>query len=79
MIPLFPLGTTLFPGGLLPLKVFEPRYLTMVRAAFQSGEPFGIISLKSGSEIVTPGQGEELHEMGAVSYTHLTLPTISSV
>ena len=68
MIPLFPLGTTLFPGGLLPLKVFEPRYLTMVRAAFQSGEPFGIIPLKSGSEIVTPGQGEELHEMGVMAH-----------
>ena len=68
MIPLFPLGTTLFPGGLLPLKVFEPRYLTMTRQAFQSGEPFGIVALKTGSETVKPESREELHAMGVMAH-----------
>jgi uncharacterized protein len=68
MISLFPLGTTLFPGGLLPLKIFEPRYLSMTRRAFQSGEPFGIVALKSGSETLTPQAGEALHEMGVMAH-----------
>jgi len=68
MIPLFPLGSTLFPGGLMPLKIFEPRYLTMTRHAFQSGEPFGMVALQSGSETVVPEQGEVLHKMGVMAH-----------
>lgn len=68
MIPLFPLGSTLFPGGLMPLKIFEPRYLTMTRQAFQSGEPFGMVALQSGSETVVPEQEEVLHKMGVMAH-----------
>ena len=41
-VPLFPLGTVLFPGGLLPLKIFEQRYLDMAAACLKAGSPFGI-------------------------------------
>jgi hypothetical protein len=51
MIPLFPLGTVLFPDGPLPLRVFEPRYLDMVSRCMKDGSEFGVVLLMSGSEI----------------------------
>ncbi len=50
-LPLFPLTTVLFPGGLLPLQVFEVRYLDMVNQCHRAGTPFGVVSLISGSEV----------------------------
>lgn len=49
-IPLFPLNTVLFPGGILPLKVFEARYVDMVRECMKQELPFGIVLIKSGQE-----------------------------
>ncbi|MFZ2294806.1 MAG: LON peptidase substrate-binding domain-containing protein [Polaromonas sp.] len=53
-LPLFPLGTVLFPGGLLPLRVFEVRYLDMIGKCHKTGAPFGIVSLTEGSEVRKP-------------------------
>jgi uncharacterized protein len=50
-LPLFPLGTVLYPGGLLPLQIFEVRYLDMIGKCHKAGAPFGIISLTEGSEV----------------------------
>lgn len=50
-IPLFPLGAVLFPGGLLPLRIFEARYLDMVGECMREQKGFGICSIKSGSEV----------------------------
>ncbi len=50
-LPLFPLHTVLFPGGILPLKVFEPRYVDMVRECMKQETPFGIVLIKSGQEV----------------------------
>ncbi len=50
-LPLFPLGTVLFPGGYLPLQIFEVRYLDMVSKCFKAGAPFGIVTLTQGSEV----------------------------
>jgi Lon protease-like protein len=44
-LPLFPLGTVLFPGGYLPLQIFEVRYLDMIGKCFKNGAPFGVVSL----------------------------------
>ena len=44
-LPLFPLGSVLFPGGHLALRVFEVRYLDMVRKCHQAGAPFGVVAL----------------------------------
>ena len=49
-IPLFPLHTVLFPGGQLPLQVFEPRYVEMISTCFKSDQPFGIVLIESGHE-----------------------------
>jgi Lon protease-like protein len=50
-LPLFPLHTVLFPDGLLPLKIFEARYLDMARDCLREGAPFGVCLLKSGGEV----------------------------
>jgi Lon protease-like protein len=48
-VPLFPLKTVLFPGGVLPLKVFETRYVDMLRECMKRDEPFGVVLLKTGT------------------------------
>jgi len=48
-LPLFPLQSVLFPGGLLSLKVFEARYLDLVADCLRSRRPFGVVCLKQGS------------------------------
>ena len=53
-LPLFPLGTVLYPGGLLPLQIFEVRYLDMIGKCHKAGAPFGVISLTEGSEVRRP-------------------------
>ncbi|MFK8019900.1 MAG: LON peptidase substrate-binding domain-containing protein [Pseudomonadales bacterium] len=54
-IPLFPLGTLLFPRGRISLQIFEPRYMDMVKSCLRKGVGFGIVGLKSGSESVQAG------------------------
>jgi Lon protease-like protein len=49
-IALFPLNTVLFPGGLLPLRVFEPRYLDMVGRCLRADSVFGVVLLDAGSD-----------------------------
>jgi Lon protease-like protein len=44
-IPLFPLGTTLFPGGVIALKIFEARYLDMMKRCLRESSPFGVVSI----------------------------------
>ena len=53
-IALFPLGTVLFPGGLLPLRVFEQRYMEMVSACLRGNEPFGVCLIREGKEVGAP-------------------------
>ena len=53
-LPLFPLGTVLYPGGSLPLQIFEVRYLDMIGKCHKTGAPFGIVSLTEGSEVRKP-------------------------
>ncbi|CAM2148326.1 LON peptidase substrate-binding domain-containing protein [Paraburkholderia tropica] len=55
-LPLFPLHTVLFPGGLLPLKIFEARYLDMARECLREESPFGVCLLKSGGEVAQPDE-----------------------
>ena len=67
-LPLFPLGTVLFPGGVLPLRVFEVRYLDMVRKCHRAGAPFGVVSLRSGQEVRRAGNAQEqFHDVGTLA------------
>ena len=49
-LPLFPLKTVLFPGGPLPLRIFEPRYLDMISRCLKTNTGFGVVGIRSGSE-----------------------------
>jgi hypothetical protein len=56
-LPLFPLHTVLFPGGLLPLKIFEQRYVEMTTACLKGHQPFGVCLIEQGDEIAQGGAG----------------------
>jgi len=51
LLPLFPLQSVLFPGGYLPLRIFEPRYLDMIARCEKEGQAFGVVSLIEGGEV----------------------------
>jgi len=53
-LPLFPLSSVLFPGGTLGLRIFEPRYLDLVKRCGRSGEGFGICLVLEGREAGMP-------------------------
>lgn len=53
-LPLFPLSTVLFPGGRLDLRIFEPRYLDLVRECARTGAGFGVCLIVRGSEAGSP-------------------------
>ncbi|MEX8519877.1 MAG: LON peptidase substrate-binding domain-containing protein [Leptothrix sp. (in: b-proteobacteria)] len=50
-LPLFPLGTVLFPDGLLSLRIFEARYLDLISHCLRTGASFGVVSLTRGGEV----------------------------
>lgn len=58
MIPLFPLNTVLFPQGPLPLRIFETRYVDMVKFCMREQSPFGVVLIRAGSEVGTSSMGE---------------------
>lgn len=86
LLPLFPLGTMLCPGGFLPLRIFEVRYLDMIGKCFKTGAPFGVVTLIKGNEVRratttatgAPGDstaGETFHPVGTLAtITELTRP-----
>lgn len=55
---IFPLKAVLFPGGTLPLKVFEQRYLEMTKICLREERPFGVCLIKEGEEVGTPAVPE---------------------
>ena len=50
-LPLFPLNTVLFPGGMLPLRIFEPRYLDMVKDCTRNQHGFGVCMIIQDEEL----------------------------
>lgn len=66
-IPLFPLNTVLYPGGLLPLRIFEPRYLDMVSACLRGGTDFGVVLISQGSEAGEPATGHGVGTLARIS------------
>jgi len=63
-IPLFPLKTVLFPHGILPLRLFEPRYLDMVSACMKSDSGFGVCLISAGEEV---GAAASIHTVGTLA------------
>lgn len=61
-LPLFPLGSVLFPGALLPLQLFELRYLQMIGECERHGTGFAVVTLTQGREVHRPGTAAEQFE-----------------
>ena len=59
-LPLFPLNTVLFPGGRLPLRIFEQRYMEMAKACLRDGSPFGVCLIREGGEVGAPATPVEI-------------------
>lgn len=53
-IPIFPLNTVLFPGGRLPLRIFETRYMDMTRDCMKRNTEFGVCLIREGREVGEP-------------------------
>ncbi|MGV3760444.1 MAG: LON peptidase substrate-binding domain-containing protein [Actinomycetota bacterium] len=64
VLPMFPLGTALVPGGVLPLHVFEERYRQLVRDCLDDVPEFGVVLIERGSEV---GGGEVRTDVGTVA------------
>jgi len=59
-VPLFPLNAVLFPGGRLPLRIFEQRYMEMAKACLREDTPFGVCLIREGSEVGAPATPVEV-------------------
>ena len=82
-LPLFPLGTVLFPAGILPLRIFEVRYLDMVRKCHAADAPFGVVALTTGSEVRQAGAAPETFEavgtLATILHLDATQPNLLTV
>ena len=65
--PLFPLGTVLFPDGVLPLQIFEVRYLDMISRCIADDSPFGVVLLTRGTEVRKPDETETFMLSGTLA------------
>jgi Lon protease-like protein len=66
-IPLFPLSSVLFPGGRLHLRIFEPRYLDLVRECCRDGSPFGVCLILAGRETGEPAVPAAIGTLARIS------------
>ncbi|WP_353194276.1 LON peptidase substrate-binding domain-containing protein [Pusillimonas noertemannii] len=81
-IPLFPLGRALFPDGVLHLRIFEIRYLDMIRRCIAEGSEFGVVGLLEGREVRSPQGVETLATAGTMARIdawHAPMPTLLHV
>ena len=79
LIPLFPLGTPLFPGMVLPLQIFEPRYRRLMRdliALPEAGDRrfFGVVAIRQGWEVEKVAPAEALYDVGCTARVQVVSP-----
>lgn len=67
-LSLFPLNVVLFPDGVLPLRVFETRYIDMVRDCMRRDVPFGVVLIKSGAEVAGANPVAEPENVGCLAH-----------
>ena len=77
-LALFPLRTVLFPGGLLPLKVFEHRYVEMTKTCMRDDQPFGVCLITHGAEVAQPdAPAPEFETIGTLArITNFDMPQL---
>jgi Lon protease-like protein len=59
-VAIFPLNIVLFPGAVLPLRIFEVRYMDMAKECLKSGRPFGVCLIREGEEVGIPAEPEPI-------------------
>lgn len=64
LIPLFPLKSVLFPGGRVPLQIFEPRYIDLMTRCLKAGTGFGICLISEGEEVIRSGDRQRVSRVG---------------
>ena len=69
-IPLFPLNAVLFPGGYLPLRIFEPRYLDMISRTLKDGSGIGVVLIDDGVEVGDAARPHDVGTLSEISYWH---------
>jgi Lon protease-like protein len=67
-IALFPLSQGVFPDGMLSLQIFEPRYLDLIKRCQRDQQPFGVVWLRQGREVQTPGDAPEFYATGCLAH-----------
>ena len=67
-VALFPLQTVLFPEGLLPLRLFEQRYLEMAKTCLREDRPFGVCRIREGPEVGAPATPEDVGCLARIAH-----------
>ncbi|MGB7543849.1 MAG: LON peptidase substrate-binding domain-containing protein [Burkholderiales bacterium] len=75
-VPIFPLNTVLFPGGLLPLRVFEARYMDMTRECLKHDKPFGVCLIQEGKEVGDPAVPEAVGCLATITEWDMQQPGV---
>lgn len=78
-LPLFPLNAVLFPGGTLSLKVFEQRYMTLVKDCFRQESRFGICLIAEGAEVGAPARPHPVGTEARIVAWDMTQPGILNI
>lgn len=76
LLPIFPLGTVLFPGGVLPLRIFETRYMDMVRECMARSTLFGVCLITRGNEVGPPADHESVGCTAGIEDWDMTEPGV---
>lgn len=75
-LPLFPLGVVLFPGGRLPLRIFEQRYLELTKACLRDDSAFGVCLIRHGSEVGAPAEHETVGCSARITHWDMPHPSL---
>lgn len=78
-LPLFPLNAVLFPGGTLSLRVFEQRYMTLVKDCFKQESAFGICLIAEGAEVGAPAKPHPVGTEARIVAWDMTQPGILNI
>ena len=78
-LPLFPLGTVLFPGSRLPLRIFEPRYLAMFRNCLRDSTDFGVCLIQEGREVGAPAMPADMGCIASILVWQMPEPDLYHV
>ena len=78
-IPIFPLDAVLFPDGVLPLRIFEARYVDMVRDCVRDDTGFGVCRITAGSEVGEPAEHEAIGCMARIRSWDMEQPGVLQI